>query len=44
VDRREDARGLDEKLYFPPPSLQNVKSGDSVTVELAMTSATPKAK
>jgi len=32
------------KLYFPPSSLQNVKSGDSVTVELAMTSATPKAK
>lgn len=28
------------KLHFPPPALENVKKGDSVTVELGM-SASP---
>src|SRR5262249_61276974 len=32
------------KLHFPPPALDNVKKGDSVTVELGLTSQGPAAK
>ena len=27
------------KLHFPPPALENVKAGDSVTVEIGMTAS-----
>jgi hypothetical protein len=27
------------KLHFPPPALENVKKGDNVTVDLAMSTA-----
>jgi hypothetical protein len=32
------------KLHFPPPALDGVKKGDSVTVELGLTSQGPAAK
>jgi hypothetical protein len=32
------------KLHFPPPTLDNVKKGDRVTVELGMASVTPSTK
>jgi hypothetical protein len=32
------------KLHFPPPALDNVKKGDSVTIDLGIASVTPATK